>query len=195
METVIHKKRNYVCSRRSRAKTGREMYRKAWCTCKVVVLLIIWRSRYRPRRWILKPLIIHKMSGDQERPNQSVFSVHSAFRFNHWRQDVLSPVPSPYPSIDKEIKTTFGYWTWALKDVHRGRPWSLPFPFIPNIRMILGALCDLSCSSSRWLTMIKSCLRADVSYFLCCSRKRDVARSNTHLYPFTMSFNGRIESL
>ena len=136
METVIHKKRNYVCSRRSRAKTGREMYRKAWCTCKVVVLLIIWRSRYRPRRWILKPLIIHKMSGDQERPNQSVFSVHSAFRFNHWRQDVLSPVHSRYFSIDKEIKTTSGYWTWALKDVHRGRP--LAFPFIPNIRMILG---------------------------------------------------------
>ena len=111
--------------------------------------------------------IIHKMTRDQERPNQSVFSVHSAFRFNHWRQDVLSPVPSPYPSIDKEIETTSGYWTWALKDVHRGRPFA--FHFIPNIRMILGIKekasniiltlgtpCDLSCSSSCWLIMIKS---------------------------------------
>ena len=80
--------------------------------------------------------------------------VHSAFRFNHWRQDVLSPVPSPYPSVDKEIETTSGYWTWALKDVHRGRPFA--FHFIPNIRMILGTSCDLSCSSSCWLIMIKS---------------------------------------
>ena len=37
---VLHKTRNQACSRRSRAKTGREMYKKAWCTCKVVVLLI-----------------------------------------------------------------------------------------------------------------------------------------------------------
>ena len=36
---VLHKTRNQACSRRSRAKTGREMYKKAWCTCKVVVLL------------------------------------------------------------------------------------------------------------------------------------------------------------
>ena len=60
--------------------------------------------------------IIHKMRRDQERPNQSVFSVHSAFRFNHWRQDVLSPVPSPYPSIDNEIKTTSGYWTCTSRE-------------------------------------------------------------------------------
>ena len=38
------------------------MYKKAWCTCKVVVLLIkaigfFLRSRYRPRRWILKTLL------------------------------------------------------------------------------------------------------------------------------------------
>ena len=39
------------------------MYKKAWCTCRVVVLLIkpifffFWRSRHRPRRWILKSLI------------------------------------------------------------------------------------------------------------------------------------------
>ena len=37
------------------------MYKKSWCTCKVVVLLInllfFWRSRYRPRCWILKSLI------------------------------------------------------------------------------------------------------------------------------------------
>ena len=37
------------------------MYKKAWCTCKVVVLLIkpigfFLRSRYRPRRWIFKSL-------------------------------------------------------------------------------------------------------------------------------------------
>ena len=37
---VLRKTRNQACSRRSRAKTGREMYKKAWCTCKVVVLLI-----------------------------------------------------------------------------------------------------------------------------------------------------------
>ena len=191
--SVLHKKRNYACSRRSRAKRGREMYRKVWCTCKDVVSLIIWRSRYRPRRWILKPLIIHKMRGDQERPNRSVFKFSRPFDLIIEYRMSLSPVHSPYPSIDKEIKTTFGYWSvWALKDVHRGRP--LTFPFIPNIILILGTPCDLSCSSSR-LTMIKSCLHADVSYFLCCSRKRDVARSNAHLYPFTMSFNGRIESL
>ena len=39
------------------------MYKKAWCTCKVVVSLIKpivffgGGSRYRPRRWILKSLI------------------------------------------------------------------------------------------------------------------------------------------
>ena len=32
--------RHVHVARRSRAKTGREMYKKAWCTCKVVVLLI-----------------------------------------------------------------------------------------------------------------------------------------------------------
>ena len=158
---------------------------------KFICIWSVKKNKLPPHANRFPPLlktIIHKMRRDQERPNQSVFSVHSAFRFNHWRQDVLSPVPSPYPSIDKEIKTTSGYWAGALKDVHRGRP--LAFPVIPNIRMILGTPCDLSCSCSRWLTMIKSCLSADVSYFLCCSRKRDVARSNTHLYPFTMSFNG-----
>ena len=41
------------------------MYKKTWCTCKVVVLLIkpifffFWCSRYRPRRWILKSLFPH----------------------------------------------------------------------------------------------------------------------------------------
>ena len=36
----------------------KEMYKKAWSTCKAVVLLIkpfaFWRSRCRPRRWVLK---------------------------------------------------------------------------------------------------------------------------------------------
>ena len=39
------------------------MYKKVWCTCEVVVLLIkpivFWRSRCRPRRWILKSLMFH----------------------------------------------------------------------------------------------------------------------------------------
>ena len=111
--------------------------------------------------------IIHKMRRDQERPNQSVFSVHSAFRFNHWRQDVTLSSLFSLPSIDEEIKTTSGYWAWALKDVHRGRP--LAFPFIPiiililgikgkasNIILILRTPCDLSCSSSCWWIMVKS---------------------------------------
>ena len=36
---VLHKTRNWAFSRRSRAKTGKEMYKKLWCTCKVAVLL------------------------------------------------------------------------------------------------------------------------------------------------------------
>ena len=40
------------------------MYKKVWCTCEVVVLLIkpivFWPSRCRPRRWILKSLIYRK---------------------------------------------------------------------------------------------------------------------------------------
>ena len=42
-------------------KNGKEMYKKVWCTCEIAVLLIkpivfFWRSRCRPRRWILKSL-------------------------------------------------------------------------------------------------------------------------------------------
>ena len=37
---VLHKTRNQAFSRRSRAKTGKEMYKRAWCTCRVVVLVI-----------------------------------------------------------------------------------------------------------------------------------------------------------
>ena len=37
---VLRKTRNEARSRRSRAKKGKEMYKKAWCACKVVVLLI-----------------------------------------------------------------------------------------------------------------------------------------------------------
>ena len=39
------------------------MYKKVWCTCEVVILLIkptfffFWRSRRRPRRWILTSLL------------------------------------------------------------------------------------------------------------------------------------------
>ena len=36
----LHKKRILAFSRRSRATTGKQMYKKAWCTCKVVVSLI-----------------------------------------------------------------------------------------------------------------------------------------------------------
>ena len=36
---VLHKAQKLAFSRRSRAKTGKEMYKKA-CTCKVVVLLV-----------------------------------------------------------------------------------------------------------------------------------------------------------
>ena len=58
---VLLKTRNWAFSRRSRAKTGKKCTKKAWCTCKVVVLLInllfFWRSRWRPLRWILKSLI------------------------------------------------------------------------------------------------------------------------------------------
>ena len=37
---VLHKTRNEAFSRRSRSKTGKEMWKKSLCTCKVVVLLI-----------------------------------------------------------------------------------------------------------------------------------------------------------
>ena len=40
------------------------MYKKVWSTCEVVVLLIkpiaFWRSRCRPRRWILTSIMITK---------------------------------------------------------------------------------------------------------------------------------------
>ena len=43
-------------------KTGKEMYKKACCTFKVIVLLIklivFWRSRCRPRLWFLKSLVL-----------------------------------------------------------------------------------------------------------------------------------------
>ena len=59
---VLHKTWNQAFSRRGRAKTGKEMNKKAWCTCKVVVFLnikpiVFWRSRRRQRRWILKSLL------------------------------------------------------------------------------------------------------------------------------------------
>ena len=46
------------------------MYKKAWCTCKVVVLLnllFFGGSRYSPRRWILKSLMSSLYAGASEK--------------------------------------------------------------------------------------------------------------------------------
>ena len=61
---VLHKTRNWAFSRRSRAKTGEEMYKKSVmqdALAKLLFcyknLLFFWRSRCRPRLWILKSLM------------------------------------------------------------------------------------------------------------------------------------------
>ena len=59
---VLHKTWNRVFSRRSRAKTGKEMYKKAWCCWSCcfsykTFFFFFLRSRRRPRRWILKSLL------------------------------------------------------------------------------------------------------------------------------------------
>ena len=47
-------------------KPGREMYKKHGARAKLLFcwsnLLSFWRSRYRPRRWILKSLLTHELT-------------------------------------------------------------------------------------------------------------------------------------
>ena len=57
---VLHKTSNGKVSRRSRAVDVKEMYLKAWCTCRAVDLLIkptVFRRCYRRRRSCLRSLI------------------------------------------------------------------------------------------------------------------------------------------
>ena len=57
------------------SKSGKEMYKRAWCTCKVVVLVIkllfLWSFRRRPRRWILKSLTSRFMEDVNTRQRRS----------------------------------------------------------------------------------------------------------------------------
>ena len=59
---VLHETRNWAFSRRSRAKTGKKMYKKSVmhvqsCCFAYKNLLFFWRSRCHPRRWILTSLM------------------------------------------------------------------------------------------------------------------------------------------
>ena len=55
---------NYAFQRRSREKTGKEMNKKTWCTCKVVFLLIkpivfLTFSLPSPSLYLKVPIILH----------------------------------------------------------------------------------------------------------------------------------------
>ena len=91
------------------------MYKKAWCTCKVVVFLIkplfFWRSRCRPRRCLKSPLVSlrNRTAERRGRQNASAWQTWQGYylRFSSWS----SPNTNVFWSLQKDLFK--GEWSLA----------------------------------------------------------------------------------
>ena len=108
---VLHKTRNLAFSRRSRAKTGKKCTKKCDARTKLLLcllnLLFFLRSRCRPRRWILKSLL---MAGT-EYFGQTAVQLHTG---QHYAEITQS---HPFAALIRLSTTTHNLLTFNISEI------------------------------------------------------------------------------
>ena len=137
------------------------MYKKAWCTCRVVVsaystsrLLLFWRSRCRRRRGILKSLMIASVQKPPLLEKNWRVQASPRLFFFFWRERgvcTLAMEMSTYNSKRNVLNfntfvTNIILWNWRSNKAHQFFFNRAPLHFAVNNRQ---ANCQLACMHDR----------------------------------------------